>query len=312
MELALEIRKEIEARHDEADQLRLRAVERAQIDADLAQRRFMLVDPGNRLVAETLEREWNDKLRMLADVREERERALREDRLTLNDAIRDRLVAMTDSFKTVWCDPTLPNRERKRLLAYLVEDVTLLKFPAEGATRVHIRFRGGRAETLTTQNPKSSAQQVKTRPEVIELIDKLLDDHTCAEITDILNARGIRPGGSARCGKADARFTDLRVIYLVKRYGLRSRYDRLRERGMLTKAEACAILGITQSTLVRWANYGIVKRHAYNGYIGLYEPPGPDVPTKQCSRWNQLVHRAETIRLLNASKSTDLNERAVV
>ncbi len=46
---------------------------------------------------------------------------------------------------------------------------------------------------MTTQNPKSSAQQVKTRPEVVELVDKLLDDHICAEIADILNAKGIRP-----------------------------------------------------------------------------------------------------------------------
>ncbi|MER9250044.1 hypothetical protein [Mesorhizobium sp. M0590] len=86
----------------------------------------------------------------------------------------------------------------------------MLKFQAEGETRIHIRFRGGRTETLTTQNPKSSAQQVKTRPEVVELVDKLLDDHICAEIADILNARGICPCGSARRGKADAQFTDLR------------------------------------------------------------------------------------------------------
>jgi DNA invertase Pin-like site-specific DNA recombinase len=303
VELALEIRKEIEARHDEADKLRLRAVERAQVDADLAQRRFMLVDPNNRLVADTLEREWNEKLRALADVREEREHALCEDRVMLDDAIRDRLIAMTADFKTVWCDRTLPNRERKRLLAHLIEDVTLLKFPAEGETRIHIRFKGGRTETLTTENPKSSAQQVKTRPEVVELVDELLDDHICAEIADILNDRGIRPGGSARRGQAGATFTDLRVIYLVKQYGLRSRYDRLRERGMLTKAEACARLSITECTLARWAKYGIVKRHAYNGYIGLYEPPGPHVPAKQCSRWNQLAHRAEAIRLLDVQNT---------
>jgi hypothetical protein len=66
----------------------------------------------------------------------------------------------------------------------------------------------------------------------------LLALSSLAEIADILNDRGIRPGGSARRAKADAKFTDLRVIYLVKQYGLRSRYDRLRERGMLTKAEA--------------------------------------------------------------------------
>ena len=132
MELALEIRKEIEARHDEADRLRLRAVERAQFEAELAQRRFMLVDPSNRLVADTLEREWNDKLRALAPAQEERERERQKDRVAVDDAIRQRLVAMTTDFKTLWHDPSLPNRERKRLLAYIIEDVTLVKLPTEG------------------------------------------------------------------------------------------------------------------------------------------------------------------------------------
>ncbi|MBZ5763884.1 zinc ribbon domain-containing protein, partial [Rhizobium sp. VS19-DR96] len=58
VELALEVRKEIQARHEEADRLRCRAIERAQTEAELAQRRFMLVDPSNRLVADTLEGEW--------------------------------------------------------------------------------------------------------------------------------------------------------------------------------------------------------------------------------------------------------------
>ena len=60
------------------------------------------------------------------------------------------------------------------MLAYVVEDVTLVKVPAEGITRIHVRFKGGQTETLTTQNPKSSAQPVKTRPEVVELVNALL------------------------------------------------------------------------------------------------------------------------------------------
>jgi hypothetical protein len=302
VELALEIRKEIEARYDEADRLRRRAVERAQIDAELAQRRFMLVDPGNRLVADTLEREWNDKLRILAGAQEERERALRQDRIVLDDAVRERLIAMTTDFKTVWRDPDLPNRERKQLLAYVIEDVTLLKFAAEGETRIHVRFKGGKTQTLTTQNPKSSAQQVKTRPEVVELVDSLLENHICAEIADILNAKGIRPGGSARRDQASAQFTDLRVIYLVKQYGLRSRYDRLRDRGMLTKAEMASKLDISEGTLVRWANYGLVTKHSCDGYRHLYAPPVAHTPVKQCSRWNRLVDRAAALQHATSPK----------
>ena len=304
VKLALEIRREIEARYEEADRLRCRAIERAQIEADLAQRRYMLVDPGNRLVADTLEGEWNDKLRALATTQEERERARQEDQLVLDDAIRDRLVAMTTDFKTLWRDPSLPNRERKRLLAYVIEDVTLVKIPEEGTTTVHVRFKGGKTETLTTQNPKSSAQQVKTPQEVVELVDKLLDDHISSEIADILNEKGIRPGGSARRGQADVRFTDLRVTYLVHQYGLRSRYDRLRDRGMLTKAETASRLGITECTLTRWVAHGLVTRHAYNGYAYLYEAPGPNPPVKHSSRWDRLTDRAAAISQTAKSKSS--------
>jgi hypothetical protein len=107
VELALEIRREIEARSDEADRLRLRAIERAQIDADLAQRRFMLVDPNNRLVADTLEREWNDKLRVLAQAQEERQRGRQEGQRVIDAAIRDRLVTMTKDFKSLWRNPSV-------------------------------------------------------------------------------------------------------------------------------------------------------------------------------------------------------------
>jgi len=292
VDLALEIRREIEARHDDADRLRLRAVERAQIDADLAQRRFMLVDPNNRLVADTLESQWNASLRALAAAQEERERGRRVDQLAIDDAIRERLVAMTTDFKTLWRDPSLPNRERKRLLAYIIEDATLIKLPTEGTTTIHVRFTGGKTETLTTSNPKSSAQQVKTRPEVIELVDKLLDDHIYSEIAEVLNQRGIRPGGSVRPGQADVQFTDLRVAYLVNQYGLRSRYDRLRDRGMLTKAEAAQRLGICDSTFTRWVKHGLVVKHAYSGQASLYEAPDTNTPAKHSSRWNRLADRA--------------------
>jgi len=292
VELALEIRNEITARQDEADLLRRRAIEKAQFEADLAKRRFMCVDPGNRLVADTLEAEWNDKLRMLASAREDWERARQEEQRILGDATRDKLIAMTTDFKTLWADPDTPNRERKRMLAHIIEDATLIKLPKEGTTRVHIRFKGGWTETVTIHNPKSSAQQIKTLPEIVQLVDKLLGDYIYAEIADLLNERGMRPGGSARRERHDTRFTSLRVAYLAHQYGLRSRYDRLRERGMMTKAEAAAHLGIHEATLVRWAQHGLVTRHAYNAHAYLYEQAGPNAPVKHCSRWDRLTDRA--------------------
>src|SRR5260370_26597932 len=312
VELTLEIRREIEARYEEADRLRCRAIERAQIEADLAQRRFMLVDPNNRLVADTLEGEWNEKLRVLAKTREDRDRAREQDQLILDEAVRERLIAMTVDFNKLWADPDTPNRERKRLLAHIIEDVTLTKMPAEGTTKVHVRFKGGKTQTLTTTNPKSSAQQVKTQPSIVELVDKLLDKLTYPEIAELLNQQGYRPGGSARRGRGDARFTALRVAYLVHRYGLRSRYDRLRDRGMLSKREAAARLNIHETTLTRWVEHGLITRHAYNAHYHLYEVPGSNPPRKQCSRWNRLPDRAAALKMASEPKPSTEAERGVV
>jgi DNA invertase Pin-like site-specific DNA recombinase len=293
VEMAIEIRREVEARCEESDQLRCRAIERAQIEADLAQRRFMLVDPSNRLVADTLEREWNEKLRALTETREERERGRQQDHVVLDEAVRQRLIAMTTDFCKLWNDADTANRERKRLLAYIIEDATLIKIPAEGITKIHVRFKGGRTETLTTQNPKSSAQQIKTRPEIVQLVDQLLDHHVYSEIAAILNERGFRPGASARPGRADDHLSAKHVAYLMHTYGLRSRYDRLRQRGMLNKKEMADRLGVHEQTVDRWAEHGLIKAHFYNDHgWQLYEPPGPNTPAKHCSRWDRLVDRA--------------------
>jgi hypothetical protein len=254
----------------------------------------MMVDPANRLVADALESDWNEKLRALANARDERERARREDRIAIDGAIRDRLVAMTTDFGRVWSDPSTPNRERKRMLACIVEDATLVKVPVEGCTRVHVRLRGGQTATLTSVNPKASWEKVKTPSEVVDLVDRLLDHHVCGEIAEILNARGLCPGGAARPGNSGARFTSARVRYIVHTYGLRPRFDRLRARGLLRKKELADRLGIHECTITRWVEYGIINAHAYNGHAWLYEEP-PIHPEKHSSRWDRLSERAAAI-----------------
>jgi DNA invertase Pin-like site-specific DNA recombinase len=312
VEFALEIRKEIEARTQEAEALRARALERAQIEVDQARRRFMLVDPANRLVADTLESEWNEKLRALAQMREDMNQQQQKDQQILDDAVRQRLVAMTSDFGKLWADAATSNRDRKRLLAYLIEDVTLIKVPQDGITKIHVLFKGGKTQTLTAVNPKGFGELIKTHPKIVELVDKLLDEHTYPEIAQQLNEQGLAPGGSVCPGRSQDRFTSLRVAYLVHHYGLRSRYDRLRNRGMLTKQEITVSLGIHEATLWSWAKVGIVNRHAYNAHAYLYEPPGPNTPRKHSSRWNRLVDRAAATSTATESKPAHAVERGAV
>lgn len=78
----------------------------------------------------------------------------------------------------------------------------------------------------------------------------------------------------------------------MHQYNLRSRYHRLRDRGMLTRQEAAVRLNIHEHTVTRWARHGLITSHAYNGHYCLYELPASDLPQKQHSRWNRLVDRA--------------------
>ena len=127
LEVALAVQKEIEARQEEADALRAQQVTRAQYEADLAAQRYRRVDPNNRQVASTLEAEWNTALRSLQDVQQDYERHRQSDRLLIDDQVRAQVMALSTDFPKVWNDPHTTDRDRKRLVRLLVEDVTLIK-----------------------------------------------------------------------------------------------------------------------------------------------------------------------------------------
>ncbi|MGB7307304.1 MAG: recombinase family protein, partial [Burkholderiaceae bacterium] len=200
----------------------------------------------------------------------------------------------------LWADPDTPNRERKRLLELMVEDATLVKVPAQGITHIHVRFKGGMTKSMATLNPRPSG--VKTQSTVIEIVDSLLNEYTHAQIAQQLNEQNLRPGGSLRAGRSACRFTGERVSYIVHRYGLRSRLDRLRERGMLTKKEAAARLDIHTQTLIRWAKHGLVIRHALNAREFLYDLTQSSLPAKHRSRWDRLTDRPPAAKTVGESK----------
>ena len=140
MEVALSVEQEMHARVEEVDRLRRKQVERARYEADLAERRYLQVDPANRLVADVLEAEWNAKLRALQEAQEEYDRQGRDGPSVVTDGARARLAALAGDFPKVWLDPGTQDREKKRMIRLLVEDVTLIK---QKTVTMHVRFKGG-------------------------------------------------------------------------------------------------------------------------------------------------------------------------
>ena len=272
LNIALAVQQELDQRIEEVDRLRRQQIERARYEAELAQRRFMQVDPGNRLVADTLESDWNDKLRMLADAQEQYRQQQQADRLLFDAQQRQQIFSLTTDLPRLWRDPKTPDRERKRIVRLLLDDVTLIK--ADRVT-AHVRFRGGATRTLSLPRPLLACDVRRTSQEVVVEIDRLLNEHTCAEIADVLNKRGFHPGAAGR-------FTARIVARLRRCYGLKDRYTRLRATGKLTLGELAKQLDVRETTVKIWRRAGLLKAHPYNDKNEcLYDPLDGAAPRKQ-------------------------------
>ena len=96
IETALAVSAELAQRAADADRIRQMGVQRAEHAAEAARRRYLAVDPTNRLVADQLEADWNNKLRELADAKDEYERATHAGNRPLTDQQQAQIRALAD------------------------------------------------------------------------------------------------------------------------------------------------------------------------------------------------------------------------
>ncbi len=269
LEVALKVQCELEARSDEADGLRKTHVERARHRAELARRRYLSVDPDNRLVADTLEADWNDSLRQLQSAQDDYERASAATRGALSEEHKARIRQLATDFPMLWSNPATPQRERKRMIRLLIEDVTLAK---AGMIHVHVRFRGGQTTSLVLPPPLPAWKIRQTDPEAIALLGHLLDEHTDLEVATALNAAGHHSG----LGKP---FTARIVLELRRSNHLPSHAERLRARGLLNLGEVAQRLSVSTATVKKWDQAGLLESFRANDKNErLYAPPRPDDP----------------------------------
>jgi DNA invertase Pin-like site-specific DNA recombinase len=264
IEVALAVQNEIAQRIEQAGARRQAQLERARYEAELARRRYAKVDPDNRLVANALEAEWNQRLRDLDHLQHEHERHHHDEQSQIDAPARQRITDLACDFPRVWSDSRTSALERKRMLALLIEDVTLVAGPS---IALHVRWRGGRIQSLHVDKPRPIAQIRKTPPEVVKLIDELLETSTDTQVAAKLNELGHRNWRGEQ-------FSSKKVTVVRSAYKLSSRFERLRQRGMLTGDEMALQLGVCVTTVHQLGRQGVLMRHLYgNNHRCLYEPP---------------------------------------
>jgi hypothetical protein len=263
LDVALEVFDELRHRKAEVDRLRQAQVERAREDAELAQRQFMLVRPEHRLVADTLEQQWNEKLARLAALEEEYTRLTKTDGPELGSHDRERIQALVADLPRVWHDPRTPARERKRMLRLLIEDVTLLR---DRTIQLHIRWKGGATTSLDCPLPQGAPDLRRTPATIVEMVRALATEHTDRQIAETLNARWLRTGTGQR-------FTRLRVRHVRIAHGIPSLAEHLRQAGWLTATEIATQLGVHHTTAKRFACEGVLHALRADDGAGMLFAP---------------------------------------
>jgi DNA invertase Pin-like site-specific DNA recombinase/DNA-binding transcriptional regulator YiaG len=281
----VQVQAELEHRADEADALRRQQVQRAQERADLARRRYLAVDPGNRLVADSLEADWNEALRALHTAQDDYDTATKAAKTALSDECKQRIRALATDFPALWSNKDTPQRERKRMVRLLIEDVTLVK---TDQIHLHVRLRGGQTTTSLALPPPPNAWQLRqTGPNTLHELDRLLDEHPDGEAAQLLNTAGYRSEGKP--------FTARRVLAIRKGNNLPSHADRLRAKGLLTLPEVAERLGVHTATIKAWNHAGLLPSHRANDRNEqLYEPPDPSEPRLSKQQGSPIRKRVHT------------------
>jgi len=253
-EISFVVQQELQSRIDEANRLRSKHVEQARYEMEVAKQRYLAVDPHNRLVADELESDWNRAIQFHRQAQEDYNHKNAEDQNILSKAQQQEIMDLCANFPALWHNDALMDKDRKRIIRLLIEDVTLTK---ADSLILQIRFKGGALETHHLPLPKSGFEEKKHSPEVIAEIERLLYDHTDGEVAQKLNEKGMISG----TGKAfDAR----RISATRRNYKIPSYQHHLRQRGCISMAEICKKYQVQRWTVFKWRKTGEIQGYRYD------------------------------------------------
>jgi len=240
---AIQVEEELRKREADSGNYFVLQLERAQYEVNLARKRYMNVDPSNRLVAHELENIWNHKITALAKAEEElRIYVSAKDKESAGPKTSD-LMAIPENITEIWNSDKARAKDKKRILRCLIEDVTLTK--ASQIIQIGVRFKTGTTTVLECPNPPRAYMTWTTPDEVVEIIRLKSLSHTHAEIAGILQKEGYLSGKGSNIS------TDI-VSYIMREYNIPSFHEHLRAKGFLTASEKAAQLNIATATLNRW------------------------------------------------------------
>jgi DNA invertase Pin-like site-specific DNA recombinase len=219
-----------------------RELEAARYAAQRAQKQYDATDPENRLVADELERRWNQALQRVHEIEGRIDQHLLGQRHVATPT-REEFAGLAADLEAVWHGPHTDIRVKKRLVRTLIHEVVVDVDAAAGEVLLLIHWTGGVHTELRVPRRRRGQNSAQTPKDVIEAVRMLA--RICSDdlLASTLNRNGLLTGRRNRWTRE--RVTALRTHHDIPCYDR----DRRESEGWMNLTEAALGLGISARTL---------------------------------------------------------------
>jgi len=260
LEISLKVAEDLEAERCQIRSHWEKKLERAHYAVERAFRQYSAVEPENRLVARSLERQWEQALVEEEELKMEYERFLSQQAAPFSEEEREAIRRLSVDIPEIWNAASTTPSERQAIVRQLVDRVVVTVQGDTEKVAIEYQWAGGHKTQATLIRPVARLEQLSYYPALLKRVAELNDQQKNARsIAQILNEEGWRPA------KRRGTFNAYMVYILLSRQSLKSSGKKRPSDGITKKVNEWTIsqlsqeLDMPQPTLYAWIKKGKLK-----------------------------------------------------
>jgi DNA invertase Pin-like site-specific DNA recombinase len=234
----------------QAEQRRILNLElqQARYEASLAERRYAACDPDNRLIAASLEKNWEAALRCVRDCEAQLDATINS---TPAPAIPD-LTGIAADLEAAWKNPNVTMRSRQQLVRALVNEIIVDIDEQAREIVLIIHWKGGQHSELRMRKPRTGEHECSTSDEALAVIRSMASRWSDQDIAATLNRMGL-PTGQGKTWTAN-RVGSIRRVRDIHAYKSAEK-----DGTWLTLREAAQQCGVTSHRIRKLIKAGLLR-----------------------------------------------------
>ena len=261
LEISLAVAEDLASERQKQQGYWQKSLERANINLQRAQRQYNSVEPENRLVARTLERQWEEALAAEAKLKTEYAQFFAGQSAILTHEERAAILRLAQDIPVLWAADSTTAIDRQLIVRQLVERVLVTVIDNTENVRVEVHWQGGHKTQSLITRPVARLEQMSHYPQLQDWLKTMYaQEHTASEMAETLNAEGWKPP------KRRDTYNASMVLELLARQGMRIGSSKQqhtvtisREADEWTMQELAHQLNMPGVTLYAWLRKGKIK-----------------------------------------------------